>query len=753
MKPRALALALVLSTPAVTAQTQPLRVVVSSGFQADVLPLRCAEAPPRDAGLARLAGALAAAGEGLRIDAGDLFGASALAHRLSVSHPDAAAQAVRALGYQALGVGHRDLAAPREDLVTRARALRQAGVPMLLSNLRCAPEASTLCEALDDADDAPRVLDVGGTRVAVIALVAPGNLEAIARDRAAGLTLENPAEILARMTLQARAAGAARVIALYDPAWPGSLDDTLRVAHGLPAEQRAELLVANDLSGQLSHLQVDRAGLRVHATEPGRVMALDLNDLGATPTLVEPGEAPLPAAAESLLGALSGDLCALDRSHFQGANLTAPLDREGMTSLLLDVLREHATAEVAVINRGALRPLARFPLQERVTQLDVMGALPFDDRLYVGTMTGEALVALLQSGRAARFRVRGVTQEDDEHWSVNGRPLVESQRYRVVSTGFVVGGGDGGLGEGVADEFQLAGAQGPREVFSAWLNRPRRGDITQSPIDPARRTRWLFHAFIDASWAQTTINNPQNYQDPQLARSGSTAIQLDGEFRADADHPRYTLDNNLRMRLGFTRTVEQTGEDTGLLKSADLIALRNQFAWRALYRRRHWYQPLPYGESYLESEFTRPSGELASRDFHHLQVRPTAGVRFELPLRANLNFGLGADREILDSTARFAPLVLARGELPPQVLFHIRDRDVEGQLFSEFAWRDPGAATDDAIVRTTARVSVPLFAPLSISLSYDLFARSRGGDPWALAHDINLGLQFDFTRALQVYSY
>lgn len=57
------------------------------------------------------------------------------------------------------------------------------------------------------------------------------------------------------------------------------------------------------------------------------------------------------------------------------------------------------------------------------------------------------------------------------------------------------------------------------------------------------------------------------------------------------------------------------------------------------------------------------------------------------------------------------------------------------------------------IVRTTARLSVPLFSPLSISLSYDLFARRRGDDPWALAHDLNLGLQFDFTRALQVYRY
>ncbi len=734
----------------------PMQVLVSSGFESNVVPLRCGpDVSPREAGLARLAGSLQAAGEGLRIDAGDLFGASALAHRLAQNHPESAAAAVRAMGYHALAAGHRDLAAPRADLLARALALRAAGVPMLLSNLRCDEDARALCDALDDADDPPRVIDfpgAEGVRVAVIALIAPATLTNIAADRVAGLTLVSPTEVLARMTLQARAAGATHVIALYDPAWPASLDDTLRVAHGLPAGQRAEVVLANDLSGQLSHLQVDRTGLQIHATEPGRVLRLDLRTLDRAPTVLDDAAASLPTPVETLMHDLREDLCALDRASFAGASLVAPLDRQGMTTLLLDVIREHAAAEVSVINRGAVRPLQRFPLRDRITGLDVMGALPFDDHLFVGTMTGEALQTLLQSDRAPRFLVRGVTHLDDT-WSVNGRPLVTTQRYRVVSTGFVVGGGDGGLGEDVSGEFARFGPEGPREVFAAWLARPRTGDITQAPVDPARRTRWLFRAFVDASWAQTSISNPRNYQDPQLARAGSSDITLDAEFRADADHPRYTLDDNLRVRLGFTRTVETTGQDTGILKSADLLALRNQLAWRGLYARRRWFQPLPYAESYLESEFSRPSGDAATRAFHHMQFRPTAGIRFELPLRSNVNLGAGADQEILDASSRFAPVVLARGELPPQVLFHIRDREVEGQLFSEFAWRAPGSTSDDMIVRTTARLSVPLFSPLSISLSYDLFARSRGGDPWALAHDLNLGLQFDLTRALQVYRY
>ena len=55
-------------------QTAPLPVLVSSGFQSNVVPLRCApDAPHNDAGLARLGASLQSVPQALRIDAGDLF--------------------------------------------------------------------------------------------------------------------------------------------------------------------------------------------------------------------------------------------------------------------------------------------------------------------------------------------------------------------------------------------------------------------------------------------------------------------------------------------------------------------------------------------------------------------------------------------------------------------------------------------------------------------------------------------------------
>ena len=74
-----------LATRAARAQTPPLRLVVSSGLQGDIARIACVSAGERSSGLTALSRALSQrSGEDvLRLDAGDLFGSSALAHLAS----------------------------------------------------------------------------------------------------------------------------------------------------------------------------------------------------------------------------------------------------------------------------------------------------------------------------------------------------------------------------------------------------------------------------------------------------------------------------------------------------------------------------------------------------------------------------------------------------------------------------------------------------------------------------------------------
>ena len=153
------------------------------------------------------------------------------------------------------------------------------------------------------------------------------------------------------------------------------------------------------------------------------------------------------------------------------------------------------------------------------------------------------------------------------------------------------------------------------------------------------------------------------------------------------------------------------------------------------------------------------------RLFHHLQVRPTAGATFQLLPRLNLDLGAGMDLPEVFAPAddrRSSPVfnLLARVSASQGRIFQIGDRDVTGSFSVEASFRDPGD-TQDLIVRGSAQISIPLFAPLNLTLGYDIYARNvtapfvngmRPVNPgFAFAGDGLIGLQIAFTRALQTW--
>jgi hypothetical protein len=196
------------------------------------------------------------------------------------------------------------------------------------------------------------------------------------------------------------------------------------------------------------------------------------------------------------------------------------------------------------MNRGAVQGREIFPLNGALSALHMASALPFDDRIYVGRVKGSVLAALATSDRAGRFILRGITT--DGGVKINGRAVEPDTMYRVVTTGFVYDGGEGGIGATDGVELEVYGSQGPREFLTAWLDRPHEGDITQIPVDPARRTRWSFNASLDLGFQLVDVDNPQvvgamggmptgAYNNPQLSRTSAMTLRGDGRFAANAN--------------------------------------------------------------------------------------------------------------------------------------------------------------------------------------------------------------------------
>lgn len=128
-------------------------------------------------------------------------------------------------------------------------------------------------------------------------------------------------------------------------------------------------------------------------------------------------------------------------------------------NMIADALREMTGAEVAIINSGAIRGNAYFPPASRIRRREILTELPFANISVLLELSGQELVAVLEhafssmpdpqgrfpqvSGMAISYsrkspvgrRVRAVT--------IDGKPLDPERRYKVGSTHFLLGGGDG----------------------------------------------------------------------------------------------------------------------------------------------------------------------------------------------------------------------------------------------------------------------------------------------------------------------
>lgn len=694
----------------------------------------------------------------LKVDTGDLLGFSALGRHAMERGPAGLAQAVARLGLRARAMGHRDLGAPRAQRVDFTRALNAAGVPATLTNLKCDERRRALCEVVVTGDDPPLVLDGPQGKVGFISALSPRLLTAVSKGAAEGLSLSPAAEALSEAARRARAAGAERVIAVFDPAVGDEVAELLALVGALDASGSSpDLLLVNGVAGLLRTATAGAAMVPVVASRPGAALAVALRPGG--PELLE-AEAPAEADAEVERYAreLNRELCRRYQRPFPRGTLDRALTRDEAASLVLDIMRERARAEVAILNRPAVSSSAPWPVEPPLTPLALMQVLPFENRLEVASVPGAALLAFLESPEAKQHFLRGAAK--DGAWRINGRPLEPAQTYRVVTIDFVT--------ESVGGAFAAAKpleAGSLRDVVAEWLSVPRPGPLLAQPVDPAERARWWFSFRLQLDVSSVTVGNPNQavFTDAQLARGQALSAVGETEARAIGDHPAYALEHQLRLRYGLLSATALDGTSAGVVNNIDLVTGRTLAFARKVFGAPRWYTPRPYFDFFLESELTRPE----TRPYHHLQLLPTVGLRFELFPQFALYLGGGvtwevfARREDLNPNVAPAAAVLVAGwQLRPTKLVKLGERWLEAETNFDFWIRDvTGPAQSQA--RARFRLVLPLFSVLALTATYDLYLRSvrlqdelgRGSTLFGHSHDAYLGLQVALGQSYQSFSF
>ncbi len=150
------------------------------------------------------------------------------------------------------------------------------------------------------------------------------------------------------------------------------------------------------------------------------------------------------------------------------ASLAAPLDsrteavRSGESAignLIADALRTAATAEVAIINGGAIRGDKFYPAGTKLSKRDILDELPFANKTMLTIVPGKAILAALENGfsqverLSGRFpQVSGLSIVADPAAApgarvktamINGEVLDLARDYRLATNDFLARGGDG----------------------------------------------------------------------------------------------------------------------------------------------------------------------------------------------------------------------------------------------------------------------------------------------------------------------
>ncbi|MFN0241370.1 MAG: bifunctional metallophosphatase/5'-nucleotidase [Planctomycetota bacterium] len=383
------------------------------------------------------------------------------------------ASALAAIGYDALCVGNHEL---DRGLASLQQRLSETHLPAVCANLE-ERDSGRPVEWVPPY----RIVERGGLRIALVGLLTPATPSITHRD-ARTLRFVASAKALARV--RAELAGAVDWVL---PLTHLGVDDDRALARA-----HADLpLIVGGHSHTVLHEGVREGGTLIvqagaKASALGRVdLWFDASTkrcVEARASLIELLEEPAAVDANAAVQSICDRL--IERSDLAMrevvAELAIPLTRgkdpfvsSTAGNWITDALREHARADVAIMNRGGIRSdVAAGPLTRRA----LFELSPFENAVSTFELTGADLERVVArfvksrthsgmeiSGVVVRLRVprHGATGARVlDSIEVGGKPLDRDATYRLVTNSFLADGGDtyfeaGEVGNRVDDPLMI----------------------------------------------------------------------------------------------------------------------------------------------------------------------------------------------------------------------------------------------------------------------------------------------------------
>jgi len=529
------------------------------------------------AGRAALIRRALAGGRAIALDAGNGLSPDPL------SAHDRGATMVEAMsrtGYAAAAVGGRDFDFGADTLRVRAA---EARFPFLSANVLDAATGRLLFRPC-------ATFTVGGVRVGVAGLTPAEAVRLTTAERLKGVKVSDPFAAARSAVRDLREGGADYVILLTSMREADALD-LARSAEG------ADLVVAGDYHRPSeARATVGMAwlmgGARVVSTPKqgdyvGRLeVAFAREGAGWRAGDVRWGALAVEGAPQDtgVARLVEGRAAAFERAMKGVVGRVEAGTGEEVGQVLAGVARRRGGGEIGVVNRGALEAVFQEGFRRGVwTRLDVAQTVRFDGHLVAVTLRGDRVRSLFQRGQGLRGQPGELFFSGVERRGggvlVNGRPLMDGEDYRVVTSDFLAGGGDGHA-EFRSGRRRSDLSAGIRQSLIDYLM----ANWSASPEDfrGERGTRiWQGSWAMTGSFVRNFINDAVDRYRTQGERaaflSGVTAVAWSGKMSAGAGYEVGRSVARIETRLDFGQVGRGLRD---LAKSSDQIDVAATYRYR-----------------------------------------------------------------------------------------------------------------------------------------------------------------------------
>ena len=159
-----------------------------------------------------------------------------------------------------------------------------------------------------------------------------------------------------------------------------------------------------------------------------------------------------------------------------------------------------------------------------------------------------------------------------------------------------------------------------------------------------------------------------------------------------------------------------------------------------------WWVPIPYLGTKGETEMTQPE----ERDYHHLELTGTLGVRFPFRPELEAKIAAGIRNELFDPQAEPVLGIDFGYELKKKRLFSVGDSPLEMESVLTAFYGDWGIS-DTLKGAWVNRLYVSLVGRLFFNITHDLFFFSKEHKELALLSQLTFGLSLRGSTSLQSF--